>query len=86
MKRESELACPAGPQSAPSMIQDRLAKLQPLVGDAVDCFLEGMNNVQRGEWDFATVNLRKLFRNATRIQLQRAAVMRAVREAKEREP
>jgi hypothetical protein len=73
--------------SRTSQLQVRLAKLRPLVSGAVDCLHEAENNVARGEWRFATVNLRKLFRNATAIQRQRAAVLHELHLArKESEP
>jgi len=66
-------------------LQGRLTKLQTLVSAVVNCLLEAQNNVERAEWDFAETNLRKLFRNATVLQRQRAAVLREVRLARREE-
>ncbi len=63
-------------------LQDRLAKLRPLVSGVLDCFNETENNARRGEWDSAETNLRKLFRNATAIRKQRLAVLRELRLAR----
>lgn len=66
-------------------LQDRLANLRPLVSGLLDCFNETENNARRGEWEFAETNLRKLFRNATAIRKQRAALLRELRLARREE-
>jgi hypothetical protein len=68
--------------SRKSQLQDRLAKLRQLVGGAVDCLLESQNNVERAEWDFATTNLQKLFRNAAAIARERRNVLADLRRAR----
>ncbi len=66
-------------------LQDRQAKLRPLVSGLLDCFNETENNARRGEWEFGETNLRKLFRDATAIRKQRLAVLREVRLARRAE-
>ena len=63
-------------------LNGRLRGLKSLVEGALDCVIEGQNNVHRREWDLAATNLRKLFRNATAIQKQRPTVLRQLRLAR----
>lgn len=60
----------------------RLAFLEKSLSAAVDCLLEARNNTTRAEWDFGDTNLRTLFRNATAIRRQRAAVLRMLAHAR----
>ena len=68
--------------NAKERLNGRLRGLKSLVEGALDCVLEGQNNVERQEWIFGTTNLRKLFRNASAIQKQRATVLRLLRLAR----
>ena len=63
-------------------LQRSLVGLHELVSSSVDCLLEGKANVERGEWDFAATNLRKLFGNATAIAKHRRIVLRDLRLAR----
>lgn len=63
-------------------LQKRLAAVEKLLSGAVDCVLEGRNNVERSEFDFAERNFQILFRNASKIARQRKLRMRELRQVK----
>jgi hypothetical protein len=64
------------------LLLDRVKALEAELSRAVDCALEGKNNIERREWDFAECNLRKLFRNVAAIGRQREITVRQLRLAK----
>lgn len=63
-------------------LNKRLRSVKQLAEGTVDCVLESLTNVQRGEWDFAVTNLRMLFRDAAKMVRQRTAVLRRLRLAR----